>query len=245
MPHPRCRGVRARSGFQLLANPALHAVRAGPDHVDRRRHPPARDADHPAAARARNRQINERLRTLIAAYKVLGSSFTGDLAVDPTHQRDLRQRAAEAGEDAEAAEALAAGSDRSRRIRDAVENRALGHHPARHRRSGAARRRRSGGPRRGASDPHRRTGRLAARFHSRRARSRTGAGEPADSAARAAATDRVARERRRRRQGRCAARRWSERWWRNGWHGHGWHGQRRPRRRARSAHLDAGIERMG
>src|SRR5687768_17419878 len=68
-----------------------------------------------------NRQINERLRTLIAAYKVLGSSFTGDLAVDPTHRRDLRQRAAEAGEDADAAEALAAGSDRSRRIRDAVE----------------------------------------------------------------------------------------------------------------------------
>jgi hypothetical protein len=30
-----------------------------------------------------NRQINERLRTLIAAYKVLGGSFTGDLAVDP------------------------------------------------------------------------------------------------------------------------------------------------------------------
>ena len=30
-----------------------------------------------------NRQINERLRTLIAAYKTLGGSFTGDLAVDP------------------------------------------------------------------------------------------------------------------------------------------------------------------
>jgi len=37
-----------------------------------------------------NRQINERLRTLIAAYKVLGGSFTGDLTVDPTHKRDLR-----------------------------------------------------------------------------------------------------------------------------------------------------------
>lgn len=61
-----------------------------------------------------NRQINERLRTLIAAYKVLGGSFTGDLAVDPTHLRDLR-RAAEA----EAAEA--GGSDRARRIRDSVE----------------------------------------------------------------------------------------------------------------------------
>lgn len=30
-----------------------------------------------------NRQINERLKTLIAAYKTLGSSFTGDLSVDP------------------------------------------------------------------------------------------------------------------------------------------------------------------
>lgn len=37
-----------------------------------------------------NRQINGRLRTLIAAYKTLGGSFTGDLAVDPTHLRDLR-----------------------------------------------------------------------------------------------------------------------------------------------------------
>jgi len=30
-----------------------------------------------------NRQINKRLRTLIAAYKVLGGSFPGDLTVDP------------------------------------------------------------------------------------------------------------------------------------------------------------------
>ena len=40
-----------------------------------------------------NRQINERLKTLIAAYKTLGGSFTGDLAVDPSHLRDLRARA--------------------------------------------------------------------------------------------------------------------------------------------------------
>lgn len=67
-----------------------------------------------------NRQINERLRTLIAAYKVLGGSFTGDLAVDPRHMRDLRRTPGpegEAGLDAEGA----GGSDRSRRIRDAVE----------------------------------------------------------------------------------------------------------------------------
>ena len=63
-----------------------------------------------------NRQINERLRTLIAAYKVLGGSFTGDLAVDPRHLRDLRQ----AGGEDEAGDA-AGGSDRKRRIRDAVE----------------------------------------------------------------------------------------------------------------------------
>ena len=62
-----------------------------------------------------NRQINERLRTLIAAYKTLGGSFTGDLDVDPTHLRDLRRRAREEGSDDDA------GSDRGRRIRDAVE----------------------------------------------------------------------------------------------------------------------------
>ena len=59
-----------------------------------------------------NRQINERLRTLIAAYKTLGGSFTGDLAVDPAHLRDLR---------GETADGLRLSSDRSRRIRDAVE----------------------------------------------------------------------------------------------------------------------------
>ena len=30
-----------------------------------------------------NRQINERLRTLIAAYKILSGYFTGELSVDP------------------------------------------------------------------------------------------------------------------------------------------------------------------
>lgn len=73
-----------------------------------------------------NRQINERLRTLIAAYKILGGSFTGNLAVDPTHLRDLRRHdASPAANDATAALDAsaddAAGSDRTRRIRDAVE----------------------------------------------------------------------------------------------------------------------------
>lgn len=56
-----------------------------------------------------NRQINERLKTLIAAYKVLGGSFTGDLHVAPTHLRELKEKK------------LDQGSDRGRRIRDAVE----------------------------------------------------------------------------------------------------------------------------
>jgi uncharacterized membrane protein YgcG len=67
-----------------------------------------------------NRQINERLRTLIAAYKTLGGSFTGDLTVDPTHKRDLGRRAAAAPAINLSAESVA-GSDRTRRIRDAVE----------------------------------------------------------------------------------------------------------------------------
>jgi uncharacterized membrane protein YgcG len=61
-----------------------------------------------------NRQINERLRTLIAAYKVLGGSFTGELTVDPTHLRDLRP--ADSGVQDERR-----SSDRARRTRDAVE----------------------------------------------------------------------------------------------------------------------------
>lgn len=65
-----------------------------------------------------NRQINERLKTLMAAYRVLGGSFTGALTVDPLHLRQLRETAAESGEDA--TEELRA-SDRPRRIRDAVE----------------------------------------------------------------------------------------------------------------------------
>lgn len=69
-----------------------------------------------------NRQINERLKTLIAAYRTLGGSFTGNLAVDPRHLRDLRGPPAVAPENS-SAEAMQewGGSERSRRIRDAVE----------------------------------------------------------------------------------------------------------------------------
>jgi heme exporter protein D len=58
-----------------------------------------------------NRQINERLRTLIAAYKTLGGSFTGDLAVDPTHLRDLRAQAARAAGTPESGTDTAAAVD--------------------------------------------------------------------------------------------------------------------------------------
>ena len=77
-----------------------------------------------------NRQINERLRTLIAAYKTLGGSFTGNLEVDPTHLQDLRRRTAtantspdQAAESVTLTQAVAVqgNGDRSRRVRDAVE----------------------------------------------------------------------------------------------------------------------------
>src|SRR5690606_34101879 len=67
-----------------------------------------------------NRQINERLKTLIAAYKTLGGSFTGTLSVDPTHLRDLRRQAEIEDEEVEDETLVARreGSDRPRRIRD-------------------------------------------------------------------------------------------------------------------------------
>ena len=70
-----------------------------------------------------NRQINERLKTLIAAYRTLGGSFTGQLTVDPTHLREVRERdqASEVGEEGMGLGEATASSDRSRRIRDAVE----------------------------------------------------------------------------------------------------------------------------
>lgn len=80
---------------------------------------------------AANRQINERLKTLIAAYKTLGGSFTGELSVDPSHLREIRRRAndladGEAAITADGALLLSPAEggqagDRARRIRDAVE----------------------------------------------------------------------------------------------------------------------------
>ena len=67
-----------------------------------------------------NRQINERLKTLIAAYRTLGGSFTGQLTVDPTHFRELRMASQEEGREA-GDPAEQRNSERSRRIRDAVE----------------------------------------------------------------------------------------------------------------------------
>ncbi|MFM0239689.1 hypothetical protein [Paraburkholderia phytofirmans] len=84
-----------------------------------------------------NRQINERLRTLIAAYKTLGGSFTGNLAVNPAHLRDLKLASEAAPAEVQTALGAAAGDgtlpgetarasdpngfDRRRRVRDAVE----------------------------------------------------------------------------------------------------------------------------
>ncbi|WP_420227224.1 hypothetical protein [Pigmentiphaga litoralis] len=56
-----------------------------------------------------NRQINERLKTLIAAYRTLGGSFTGRLSVDPTHLRDIRMAAAPASRNEDARVAQSAG----------------------------------------------------------------------------------------------------------------------------------------
>lgn len=66
-----------------------------------------------------NRQINERLKSMIAAYKVLGGSFTGDLLVDPRHLRDLRLAGAEAVDPAPESESFR--FERMRQTRDAVE----------------------------------------------------------------------------------------------------------------------------
>lgn len=63
-----------------------------------------------------NRQINERLRTLISAYRTLGGSFTGNLAVDPAHLRDARE-----APDDDHADPAKPASERRRRMRDAVE----------------------------------------------------------------------------------------------------------------------------
>jgi uncharacterized membrane protein YgcG len=62
-----------------------------------------------------NRQINERLKLLIAAYKVLGGSFTGTLIVDPRHRRDFHIPEAESPVE------VPAHFDRARQIRDSVE----------------------------------------------------------------------------------------------------------------------------
>jgi len=67
-----------------------------------------------------NRQINERLRTLMSAYRTLGGSFTGQLTVNPLHLRDLRVPVEE-GETSLAETPGNTTSDRPRRIRDAVE----------------------------------------------------------------------------------------------------------------------------
>lgn len=66
-----------------------------------------------------NRQINERLKTLISAYRTLGGSFTGQLTVSPVH---LREAAASDDTNADLSDLSPDGfAERPRRIRDAVE----------------------------------------------------------------------------------------------------------------------------
>jgi len=67
-----------------------------------------------------NRQINERLKTLMAAYRTLGGSFTGELTANPRHLRDMRIPADE-GEDGSVQTPGTTPPERPRRIRDAVE----------------------------------------------------------------------------------------------------------------------------
>jgi uncharacterized membrane protein YgcG len=70
-----------------------------------------------------NRQINERLKTLIAAYRVPGGSFTSELTVNPAHLRDLRlyDLPEDSLPEPRSNAGGTPGADRSRRIRDAVE----------------------------------------------------------------------------------------------------------------------------
>ncbi|MNS93378.1 hypothetical protein D3C72_1275470 [compost metagenome] len=68
-----------------------------------------------------NRQINERLKTLIAAYKTLGSSFTGELSVDPSHLKELRSSSEADEAPIQDWEVFKAQTERRRRMRDAVE----------------------------------------------------------------------------------------------------------------------------
>lgn len=80
-----------------------------------------------------NRQINERLRTLIAAYKTLGGSFTGNLTVSPVHLREARsmtqvgERVEDSVNDAlepdddDDSPVTGGSSERQRRTRDVVE----------------------------------------------------------------------------------------------------------------------------
>ena len=78
-----------------------------------------------------NRQINERLRTLMAAYKTLGGSFTGNLTVSPVHLRDVRAMSQSPNPESVApvlepdedddSPSIGGSSERQRRTRDTVE----------------------------------------------------------------------------------------------------------------------------
>ena len=68
-----------------------------------------------------NRQINERLKTLIAAYKTLGGSFTGQLQVSPIHMRDLHPPAGDTPDADEADDARPPSSASTERQRCGID----------------------------------------------------------------------------------------------------------------------------
>jgi len=107
-----------------MARDDQHHAGADTVHGHRRRPAAGDHAGDPATRERSNRQINGRLRTLIAAYKVPGGSFTDDLTVDPRHLRDLHRKGEATPTEPMAALDLtpekAETSDRARRIRDAV-----------------------------------------------------------------------------------------------------------------------------
>ena len=109
-----------------------------------------------------NRQINERVKTLMAAYRTLGGSFTGQLTVDPTHLREVRERALSSGEgQPDPRPPVRACPPHPRRGR----SRPGGHPAARYRRTlpaGRAGGQRPGG---GPSDPYGRTGHQPAQLY--------------------------------------------------------------------------------
>jgi hypothetical protein len=94
---PSERPLLAQYRFQFMAKHHRHRVRPDFRDVDQHRGKARYDDDVQQRREWMNRQINERLKALIAAYKALGGSLTGTLTVDPTHLRDLKLKGRRTG----------------------------------------------------------------------------------------------------------------------------------------------------